>query len=97
MPIKETPEGVILYITVTPNAAKSRIGPITTGQFHPVLKLFIQQPAVDGKANRAVIDFLHKLFKRPKSAFTIQSGQLQRSKTVLITGLTVKDILKHII
>ena len=97
MPIIKTPEGVILYVTVTPNAAKSRIGPIKTGQFHPVLKLFITEPAVEGKANRAVIDFFHKLFKHPKSAFTIQSGQLQRSKTVLITGLNVKDILKHII
>ena len=97
MPIKETLEGVILYVTVTPNAAKSRIGPITSGQFHPVLKLFIQEPAVDGKANKAVIDFFQKLFKCPRKSLTIQSGSLQPSKIILITGLNVRGILKHII
>lgn len=97
MPIKETSDGVLLYIKVTPNAAKSRMGPIETGQFHPVLKVFIQEPAVDGKANKAILNFLHRLFKHPKSDFSIQSGQLQRSKNVLITGLNTKDIIKHII
>ncbi len=97
MPIKETPEGVILYIKVTPNAAKSRIGPIEAGQFHPVLKVFIHDPAVDGKANKAVIDYFHKLFKCPKSALSIQSGQLQRLKTILITDLNAKDIIKRIL
>lgn len=97
MPIKETSDGVLLYIKVTPNAAKSRIGPIETGQFHPVLKVFIQEPAVDGKANKAVLDFFHTILKHPKSAFAIQAGQLQRSKNILITGLNTKDIIKHII
>ncbi|HCU06051.1 MAG TPA: YggU family protein [Holosporales bacterium] len=97
MPIKETLDGVILYIKVTPNAVKNKIGSIEAGQFHTTLKIFIQEPAVDGKANKAVIHFLQNLFNCPKNAISIQSGQLQRAKSVLITGFNAKDIIKKII
>lgn len=97
MPIKETLDGVILYIKVTPNAVKNRVGNIEAGQFHPTLKIFIQEPAVDGKANKAVVLFLQNLLNCPKSRISIQSGQLQRSKSVLIIGLNAKDVIKKII
>ena len=66
LPIKETSDGVILYIKVTPNAAKSKVGGIKVGPLHPFLKIFIKEQAIDGKANKATIDFLHKLFKHSK-------------------------------
>lgn len=52
-----------------------------------MLKLRLTTPPVDGKANKAVIAYLAKLFHLPKSAITLKSGQQSRSKTVLINGI----------
>ncbi len=97
MPIKETPDGVILYVKVTPNAVKTKMGSIEVGQFHAVLKIFIQEPAVDGKANKAIVHFLQNLFNCPKTAISIESGQLLRLKSVLMIGFNAHDIIKKII
>ena len=43
-------------------------------------------PAVDGKANAAVIKELAKAFDLRTSAFTIVHGELARDKRVLIKG-----------
>jgi uncharacterized protein YggU (UPF0235/DUF167 family) len=40
----------------------------------------------DGKANKALIAFLAKSWKLPKSSFSLLSGQTSRLKVILITG-----------
>ena len=50
------------------------------------LVVAVQAPAVDGKANAAVIKELAKAFDLRTSAFTIVHGELARDKRVLIKG-----------
>ena len=50
-------------------------------------KIALRAPAVDGKANAALIQFLANETNLPKNAFTILHGSNNRSKVVQINGL----------
>lgn len=56
-----------------------------------ILKLRINKPAVDGKANKAIIEYLSSQFEVPKSNITILKGEKNSLK-----GLLIKP-KKHII
>ena len=73
---------IALRLHVQPRASSNGIA----GLQGDLLKLRLTTPPVDGKANKAVIAFLAKLLKLPKSAVTLKSGHQSRSKTVIIEG-----------
>jgi len=50
------------------------------------LKIRIQAPAVDGKANTHLLKFLAKQFVVPKSAVQITRGRTGKAKTLVITN-----------
>lgn len=73
---------MLLRLHVQPRASANGLA----GLQGDMLRLRLTTPPVDGKANKAVIAFLAKLFHLPKSALIIKSGQQSRSKTVLMVG-----------
>lgn len=73
---------LLLRLHVQPKASKGEI----TGVHGNALKLRLTAPPVEGKANKAVIDFLAKKLHLPKSALTIKTGLQNRHKEILITG-----------
>lgn len=76
--IKEN--GVLVRLRISPNSAKNQI--IKDGE---IIKLKITAQPIEGKANKAVIEYLSKLFKVPKSAVEIIKGDLSKEKTIFIT------------
>lgn len=74
----------LLEIRVRPNASKNKVGG-TVGE-PPRLVVAVQAPAVDGKANQAVIKELAIAFDLRARDFTIVFGELGRDKRVLVTG-----------
>ncbi len=87
--LKETKDGIILQLRISPNASKNEI--ITTDD---MLKVKITAQPVDGKANKALVEFLSKQFKVPKSYIEILKGQTSKDKTVLIKTTSVECIAK---
>ncbi len=78
------PDGdLLLSLYVQPRAARNEL----VGLHGEALKLRLTTPPVDGRANKAVIAFLSKRLKIPKSALTIRSGLQSRSKRVVLSGL----------
>ena len=75
---------VSLSVHVQPKASRTRIA----GLHGDALKLCITSPLVDGKANAAVIEFFAKLFKIPKAAVTLASGETSRDKRLVLTGIS---------
>ncbi len=74
-------QGVVLALAVQPGAKKSSVvGPTPDGFF----KIKIAAPAVEGKANRALIEFLSELLEVRKSEIEILSGETARKKRVLV-------------
>ena len=49
-----------------------------------ILKLRINKPAVDGKANKAIMEYLSSQFEVPKSNITILKGEKNSLKDLLI-------------
>ncbi len=74
---------LILSLYVQPRAGKNELAGLHDG----ALKLRLTTPPVDGKANKAVIAFLAKKLKLPKSAVVLRNGLKSRRKQVQIIGL----------
>lgn len=71
---------IILTIKVIPNSKITKIAE----QHENYLKIKLQAPAHEGKANKALIDFLGKHLKVAKSKINIISGQKNREKIVSV-------------
>ena len=90
--IKEQDNSVVLSLRIVPNAKKTEI----QGEHGDALKIRIQSPPVDGKANAELIKFLSKKIGVHKSAIHIVSGDTGRDKRVMIHGISyekVKEVL----
>ena len=77
-------EKFLLEIRVRPNASRNKVG--GTAGDPPRLVVAVQAPAVDGKANDAVIKELATTFNLRARDFTIVFGELGRDKRIIIDG-----------
>jgi uncharacterized protein len=85
----EEPDGLRLFVRVTPRARQSALGGIVAdaeGQAWLAIKL--AAPPVDGAANRALIAFVAGLLDVPRSAVEIVAGETSRLKTVRVRHAT---------
>jgi len=73
---------VILDLHVQPGAKRSEFA----GEHGGRMKLRLAAPAVDGKANEALIEFLAAYFGVPKRNVRIAAGLKSRQKRVIIEG-----------
>lgn len=71
-----------ITLHVQPGAKRSEIA----GRHGDALKVRIAAPAVDNKANAALIEFLSEALDVPKSAVTIRRGATGRSKVMEVAG-----------
>ena len=78
------PEQLLIEIRVRPNSSRNKVG--GTAGDPPRLIVVVQAPAVDGKANEAVIKELAKAFDCRARDFTIVYGELARDKRLLVNG-----------
>lgn len=103
--------GVRLAVLVQPNAKKTEVigvqddagtdgagkdGAVKTGTINQVLKIRLHAPALEGRANEALIRFLADSLKLPKSAITLTHGQTSRRKLLEVraSGLTLAQLGK---
>jgi uncharacterized protein (TIGR00251 family) len=78
------PSEFLLEIRVRPNASRNKVG--GTAGDPPRLIVAVQAPAVDGKANAAVIKELATAFDLRARDFTIVHGELARDKRLIVKG-----------
>ncbi len=88
--IKETNNGLIATIKMSPNAKKNEIIKTDTE-----LKIKITAQPIDGKANKALIEFLSKTFKIPKTSISIIKGETSKEKTILLS-VTDKEKIENL-
>lgn len=77
-------ERVIIEIRVRANASNIKVGGIVGEP--PRLIVAVQAPAVDGKANDAIVIVLAKAFDLRTRDFSIVHGELSRDKRISING-----------
>ena len=79
----------LLEIRVRPNSSRNKVGGVVGEP--PRLVVAVQAPAVDGKANQAVIKQLAEAFNLRARDFTIVFGELGRDKRLIVDGLSLED------
>ena len=65
-----------IAVTVHPNAKRPRIEKDLLGTLH----LYVHQPPLEGKANRAAIDALAEYFHTKRAKIALLSGEKSKSK-----------------
>jgi len=79
---------VIFVVRVQPRASSDEV----VGEFSGALKIRLRAPAVEGRANEALIDFLAHLLNTPKATVRILSGDRSRTKRIEIRGVSKAQI-----
>lgn len=93
--LKAVKDGVTLAVRLQPGAKKTFIkgiyGKGTHGEAASAqLNIAVQAQPIEGRANAALLEFLAEVFSLPKSAATILSGELSRTKVVLLKGISLQ-------
>ena len=84
---------MLIAVRVTPRGGRDGVdGWIRDDAGRLLLKVRVAAPAAEGQANASVIAVLAKALGRPKSAFTLLSGQTARVKRIEVEGLTEAEL-----
>ncbi len=82
-----------LAVRVQPNARTNEVvGWIADAQGDEVLKIRLRAPAVEGKANAALIEYLSIILGLRPRQIALERGDKSRDKIILVDGLTKNDI-----
>jgi uncharacterized protein len=76
-------------ITVSPKSSKSEITIKAD-----IIKIYLNSPPADGKANAELIKLLSKKLHIAKSAIKITKGEKSRKKKIAIDGFTKDEVIK---
>jgi uncharacterized protein len=79
---------VSFAVRVQPRASRDEIA----GAMEGAMKIRLCAPAVENRANDALIELLSRVLKTPKSAVRIRSGEQSRTKRVEILGVTPQQV-----
>ena len=76
-------------VRVVPRASKEGVA----GEEGGVVRIRLNAPPVEGKANDALVRFLAKAVGVPKSRITLVTGEKGRNKIVRIAGITREALM----
>lgn len=76
-------ENLIIKLKISPNASKNEI--IKTDE---MVKVKVTAQPIENKANKALVEFLSKNFKVPKSSIEIVKGKTSKEKTILFKNIS---------
>lgn len=85
--IREASAGVTLAVRAQPGAKRTAITGVYGEGGSAQLKIAVQAPPLEGRANQALVAFLAETFSVPKNAVELISGELSRSKVFLLRGV----------
>ncbi len=85
--LRAAPAGVTLAVRAQPGAKRTAVVGVYGEGALAQLKIAVQSPPLEGRANQALIAFLARTFGLPKSAVALVSGELSRSKVFLLHGV----------
>ncbi|HUV68019.1 MAG TPA: DUF167 domain-containing protein [Terracidiphilus sp.] len=90
MMLRSAQGGVTVAVRAQPGAKKTAIVGVYGEGAAAQLKIAVQAPPVEGRANSALIEFLADKFDVAKSYVELVSGELSRSKVFLVRGVSLE-------
>jgi len=82
----------VFDIKVSPKSSRSEIIVDASGK----IKVYLNSPPVDGKANLECINIIAKKLKTAKSNISIEKGDHGKNKRISVSGMTLQDVLLKI-
>jgi len=79
---------VVFMVRVQPRASKDEIA----GEMDGALKVRLQAPALEDRANGALVEFLAHVLNCPRGAVRILSGERSRVKRIEVRGVTEAQV-----
>jgi uncharacterized protein (TIGR00251 family) len=92
IPVKDTTQGASFLVRVAPRASRTAIVGVLGNGENAALKIALQAPAVEGRANTALIEFLAELLVTPRSAIAIAGGEHARNKRIVVRGRRATEV-----
>jgi uncharacterized protein len=87
--IRAGAEGVVVDVLVAPRASKCAFAGVHDGR----IKVLLDAPPIDGKANEALVAFFAKALGLAKRDVTIIGGAKGRRKTLALRGTTAEAVM----
>jgi uncharacterized protein len=81
-----------LRFHVVPNAKADSV----VGEYGAAIKIKLRAPAVDGKANAALRNFLSKELNIAERQIVLERGHKSRDKIIRIDGLSDEGVRSHL-
>jgi uncharacterized protein (TIGR00251 family) len=91
-PVRPHPEGCVISVRAMPNAPRSEV----TGIVEDAVKIRIKAPPVEGKANKALVEFLAEALGLRRRDVELLRGETARNKQILIRGLSPDQLRKRL-
>ncbi len=81
-----------LALKAIPNAPRNEI----VGWLGEALKVKVHAPALEGRANAELCDFLADALQLPRRAVTVARGDTSRQKVIHVKGLSLAELQARI-
>ena len=88
--LRAVAEGVTLAVRAQPGAKKTAVIGVFGEGVKSQLKVAVQAPPIEGRANSALILYLAEKFDLRKNRVELISGELSRDKVFLLRGVTIE-------
>ena len=82
----------ILDITVSPKSSRSEVTVDGSGK----IKVYLNSPPVDGKANAECLNVISKKLKTAKSNIIIERGDHGRNKRISVCGMNLEEVMEKL-
>jgi uncharacterized protein (TIGR00251 family) len=91
--VEDTTGGCILQVRVTPRSSRNQVD----GPRDGALKIRLNAPPVEGKANEALIEFLADQLAMPRRNILLLAGEQSRNKRLLLRGCTATELARRLV
>jgi uncharacterized protein len=88
----QTSPNCTLALKIIPNAPRDEVA----GWLGEALKVKLHAPALEGRANAALVEFLAERLALPRRAIALAQGAKSRQKLVRIEGLTLTEVRRRL-
>ncbi len=92
IPVKDAKEGASFLVRVAPRASRTGVIGVMGEGAETAVKIALQAPAVEGRANAALIEYLAELLGTPRSAIRIAGGDHARNKRIVVRGRNAAEV-----
>jgi len=82
-----------LHFHIVPNAKEDKV----TGEHGTAIRIKLRAPAVEGKANEALRNFLAERLKISARSIVLEYGQKSREKVIRIEGLNAEEVRRRLL